>query len=107
MYRQGYLDQTRTRNQFAYYPAPNFPAYAGIGEDLKALPSAWYEGVKAMQMDQIIGAVGIVMVGASYVVKGKKKIAKKIPLTQKQALQVGGSLMTAYSLYKTYSSLSA
>ena len=107
MYRESYLDQARTRNQFAYYPSPNFPAYAGYVDNMKALPSAWFDGVKAMQMDQVIGAVGLVMVGASYVVKGKKKIAKKIPLTQKQALQVGGSLMTVYSLYKTYSSLSA
>lgn len=107
MYSQGYLDPARTRNQFAYYPSPNFPAYAGIGENLQALPSAWYDGVKAMKMDQIVGAVGLVMIVGSFVVKGKKKIAKKIPVTQKQALQVGGALMTAYSLYQTYSSLSA
>ena len=106
MYRQGYLDQARVRNQFAYYPAPNFPAYAGFTDTMKALPSMWFEGVKEMKMDQVIGAVGVVMVGASYFVKGKKKLAKKIPVTQKQALQVGGALMTAYSLYKTYSELS-
>jgi hypothetical protein len=105
MYSQGYLDPARTRNQFAYYPSPNFPAYAGYVDDIKALPAAWFDGVKAMQMDQIIGAVGLVMVGSSYLVKGKKKIAKKIPVTQKQALQVGGALMTAYSLYQTYASL--
>lgn len=107
MYRQGYLDQARVRNQFAYYPSPNFPAYAGFTDNMKALPSMWYEGVKAMNMDQVIGAVGIAMVVATpFVMKKGKKVSKKIPLTKKQAVMAGvGSVMTAYSLYKTYSEL--
>jgi len=106
MYTDGYLDPARTRNQFAYWPSPNFPAYAGM-EELKALPSAWMDGVKEMRMNQLIGAVGLVMYGASYVVKGQKKISNKIPVTQKQALMYGGALMTVYSLWQTYSELSA
>jgi hypothetical protein len=104
MYRQSYLDPTHARTQFDFYPVPNFPAYAGYMEDVKALPTKWFDGLKAMEMDQVIGAVGMVMIGASYTIKGKKKLAKKLPITQKQALQVGGSLMTVYSLYQTYMS---
>ena len=107
MYRQGYLDQARVRNQFAYYPAPNFPAYAGFTDTMKALPTMWYEGVKEMKMDQVIGAVGLAMVVATpFVMKKGKKVSKKIPLTKKQAVMAGvGSVMTAYSLYKTYSEI--
>ena len=104
MYRQSYLDPAHGRTQWDFYPNPNFPAYAGPIDDIKALPVAFYDGLKEMKMDQIIGAVGMVMVGASYAVKGNKKI-KKLPIKQKDALRGLGSVMTAYSLYQTYNSL--
>ena len=105
MYYQGYLDPARVRNQSFSYPVPNYPAYAGITDDIKKFGTVYYDGLMDLKIPQIVGAIGGVMLVAAPMIKGKKKIAKQIPLSQKQAVQAAGGIMVLYSLYSTYSQI--
>lgn len=106
MYRQGYLDPAHTPSQFSYYPIPNAASYGALDTDkLLSTPAEFFKGIPAMKTDSLIGAAGIAMIVAGTYMGSNKKIAKKIPLTQKQALQVGGAVMTVYGMVQTYRSL--
>ena len=73
MYQQGYLDQARVRNQYSYYPYPNYAAMSGFDE-VKQLPQAYIDGIKAFKPVQIAGAVGVVMLVTSIFVDKNKKL---------------------------------
>ena len=105
MYRQGYLDPARQRNQFAYYPDPNFAAMSGYTENMKELPVVFWENLKLMKWEQVMGAAGAVMLAVSPMASKKKKYYKKLPLSQRQTLQAAGGIMTLASLVLTYQSL--
>jgi len=106
MYRQGYLDPAHTPSQFSYYPVPNAATYGALDTTkLMNTPVEFFKGIYGMKTDSLIGAAGIAMIVAGTYMGSKKKIAKKVPLTQKQALQLGGAAMTVYGMVQTYRSL--
>ena len=112
MYRQGYLDQARVRNQYAYYPSPNYAAMSGMHmnpmhgmAEFKQVPEAMIEGWKEMKPKQLLGAAGLVMIGASFIVKDKKIKVLKRSVSQKKALLAVGAVATLVSTYLTYDQL--
>ncbi len=112
MYRQGYLDQARVRNQYAYYPSPNYAAMSGMHmnpthgmAELQKLPEAMIDGWKEMKPTQLLGAAGLVMIGVSFIVKDKKIKLMKRSVSQKKALYAVGAVATLISTYMTYDQL--
>ena len=105
MYRQGYLDPARVRNQYAYYPSPNFAAMSGF-DDVKKLPTAYIEGIKNFKPMQLLGLGGAVCLVAGVVVDDKKKIGKKSKIKAKTALLATGTVSSLISLYYTYQEIS-